>query len=176
MCASAYPMNSNSLIQKPHCFEHLSLQRTCTRYERPLVRWVSGRIKPLGVFSSLSWSHVIRYHPSLAHHSGLVRFLGNGSEHGLIRSDWHGPVWSQVGLRLAIRLDLARNKTWSIRAFPLPIWPGTKPEHHRSGTEPGRRPGSSGHSILAWIGYGPGTNTGTAEQGLKGPLGNRSPE
>jgi hypothetical protein len=30
-CASSYPVNSNSLIQKPHCFEHLSQPYTFTR-------------------------------------------------------------------------------------------------------------------------------------------------
>jgi hypothetical protein len=52
---------------------------------------------------------------------GLVRFGWNGSERGLFHPDRIGPVGSQAGSRMVVRLDTARIENRSIRAFSTPL-------------------------------------------------------
>ena len=63
----------------------------------------------------------------------------NGPDHGLIRPARHGPVRSQVGPGIAVRLDTARKENWPGLAIPLPPRPGTNPHLLPSGSDPGGR-------------------------------------
>ena len=64
---------------------------------------------------------------------GLVCFGWNGSEHGLFRPDQFGPIQSQVGLGIGVRLDTVRNEKWSIHVFLSPSRPGMETSCRMSG-------------------------------------------